>query len=215
MAIPLVREEDASSETFLLKNYKGLVFDCDGTLVNSMEYYYNGWTPLYRKHGLNFTRQRFYTLAGVPVRQIIEIILGENKRCFDDKFVDSFLEEKKLINDIRRTNRDAPTEITCVTKIVKQLHGKIPMAVASSGQKNLVQEDLTNHNLLKYFDTVVTVEDVATGKPAPDLYLEACKRINVDPKNCIGFEDAVLGIQSLQSANMDSVDVTKFKNYPN
>ena len=90
----------------------------------------------------------------------------------------------------------------------------MPIAVASSGQKFLVQEDLKNHDLLKYFDAVVTVEDVVKGKPAPDIYLEACKRINVGPEHCIGYEDAVLGIESLHAANMDVVNVTEFKRYP-
>ena len=215
MGKELVSETNSTSEEFLLQNYKGLVFDCDGTLINSMEFYYNGWIPLYDKYNLNFPKERFYALAGVPVRRIIEIILEENNRSFDDSFVDSFLNEKKLINDSRRSKGEAPTEITCVTKIVKSLYGKIPMAVASSGQKFLVQEDLKNHDLLKYFQTVVTVEDVINGKPAPDIYLEACRRIKVAPENCIGYEDAVLGISSLQAANVAAVDVTKFIGYPN
>ena len=215
MGKELVSETNSTSEEFLLQNYKGLVFDCDGTLINSMEFYYNGWIPLYEKHALNFPKERFYALAGVPVRRIIEIILEENNRSFDDSFVDSFLNEKKLINDSRRSKGEAPTEITCVTKIVKSLYGKLPMAVASSGQKFLVQEDLKNHDLLKYFQTVVTVEDVINGKPAPDIYLEACRRIKVAPENCIGYEDAVLGISSLQAANVAAVDVTKFIGYPN
>ena len=214
MGDELVNEENSTAESFLLQNYKGLVFDCDGTLINSMEFYYNGWIPLYEKHSLIFPKDRFYSLAGVPVRRIIEIILKENNREFDDNFVDSFLNEKKLINDSRRSSGEAPTEITCVTKIVKSLYGKIPMAVASSGQKFLVQEDLKNHDLLKYFETVVTVEDVVNGKPAPDIYLEACKRINVAPEDCIGYEDAVLGISSLRAANVAAVDVTKFSGYP-
>ena len=215
MGKELVSETNSTSEEFLLQNYKGLVFDCDGTLINSMEFYYNGWIPLYDKYNLNFPKERFYALAGVPVRRIIEIILEENNRSFDDSFVDSFLNEKKLINDSRRSKGEAPTEITCVTKIVKSLYGKLPMAVASSGQKFLVQEDLKNHDLLKYFQTVVTIEDVINGKPAPDIYLEACRRIKVAPENCIGYEDAVLGISSLQAANVAAVDVTKFIGYPN
>jgi beta-phosphoglucomutase-like phosphatase (HAD superfamily) len=214
MSSNMIKEGDAKSENFLVENYKGLIFDCDGTLINSMEYYYNGWIPLYQKHGLKFPRERFYALAGVPVRKIIEIVLEENNKTVDAILIDSILEEKKLINSNRRANGEAPTEITCVTKIVKELYGKLPIAVASSGQKFLVQEDLKNHDLLKYFDAVVTVEDVAKGKPAPDLYLEACKRINVCPEHCIGYEDAVLGIESLYAANMDAVNVTEFKGYP-
>ena len=80
----LIKEENATSETFLSNSYKGIIFDCDGTLVNSMEYYFDGWKPLYEKRGLDFPRDRFYALAGVPVRRIIQIILEENKVGFDD-----------------------------------------------------------------------------------------------------------------------------------
>ena len=170
---------------------------------------------MYEKRGLDFPRDRFYALAGVPVLRIIQIILEENKVDFDDDIVDDILEEKKTINTERRAQGEAPTEISCVSRIAKQLHRKIPMAVASSGQKFLVEEDLRNHNLIDLFDAVVTIEDVKNGKPAPDIYIEACRRINVDPRDCIGFEDAVLGISSLHAANMDAVDVTKFKGYPN
>ena len=142
MSKTLIEEENATSEKFLSDNYKGIVFDCYGTLVNSMEYYYNGWKPLYEKRCLDFPRDRFYALAGVPVRRIIQIILEENKVGFDDDIVNDILEEKKILNTERRAQGESPTEITCVSRIAKQLHGKIPMAVASSGQKFLVEEDL-------------------------------------------------------------------------
>ena len=129
MSNNMINEEDAKSTNFLIKNYKGVIFECDGTLINSMEYYYNGWIPLYQKHGLQFSRERFYSLAGVPVRRIIEIVLEENNITVDETLVDSFLEEKKLINNSRRSNGEAPTEVTCVTRIVKDLYG---MGVANT-----------------------------------------------------------------------------------
>ena len=210
----IVGEEDASSKNFLLKNYKGLVFDCDGTLVNSMEYFFTGWEILCQQHGLVFSKERFFSLAGTPVRRIVEIILEDNGKPIDDSWIDSFLVEKRALHKNRRDNGEFPTEITCVTKIVKQLYGLIPMAVASSGSKVFVHEDLEHHDLLKYFNAVVTIEDVKNGKPAPDLFLEACKRIQIDSKLCIGYEDAVLGIESLHAAQMDAVNVTTFVEYP-
>merc|ERR1711936_1567014 len=101
MSKNLIKEQNATSENFLLDSYNGIVFDCDGTLVNSMEYYFIGWKPLYEKRGLDFPRDRFYALAGVPVR-IIKIILEENKMGFDDDLVNDILEEKKLVNTYRR-----------------------------------------------------------------------------------------------------------------
>ena len=210
----IIDEKDATSNKYLLENYKGLVFDCDGTLVNSMEYFFKGWEMLCKKHELTFSKDRFYSLAGTLVRRIVEIILEDNSRPVDDPWIDSFLSEKREFHKSRRAEGDFPTEITCVTKIVKDLHGKIPMAVASSGAKIFVTEDLKQHDLIKYFDAIVTVEDVKNGKPAPDLFLEACKRIQIDPKHCLGYEDANIGIQSLHAAEMHAVNVTKFTEYP-
>lgn len=211
----IIDEKDATSHKFLLENYKGLVFDCDGTLVNSMEYFFKGWEMLCKKHELVFSKDRFYSLAGTPVRKIVEIILEDNNKTIQDSWIDSFLSEKRKFHKSRRENGDFPTEITCVTKIVKDLHGKIPMAVASSGAKVFVHEDLQQHDLIKYFDAIVTVEDVENGKPAPDLFLEACKRIKIEPTCCLGYEDANIGIQSLHAAKMHAVNVTKFSDYPN
>ena len=214
MGNKMLDEKDATSNKFLLENYKGLVFDCDGTLVNSMEYFFTGWEMLCNKHEMTFTKERFFALAGTPVRKIVEIILEDNNRPIDNSWIDSFLIEKREFHKSRRAQGEFPTEITCVTKIVKALHGKIPMAVASSGSKQFVHEDLQQHDLTKYFDAVVTVEDVKNGKPAPDLFLEACKRIQIDPKCCLGYEDADIGIQSLHAAEMHAVNVTKFAEYP-
>ena len=209
-----IRQGDATNEKLLLEKYKGLVFDCDGTLVNSMEYFFHGWEKLCKQHDLAFTKEKFYSLAGTPVRRIVEIILEDNSRTIDATWIDSFLVEKRAFHKDRRDKGEFPTEITCVTNVVKQLHGKIPMAVASSGSKVFVREDLEHHDLVKYFDAIVTVEDVKNGKPAPDLFLEACKQINIDPKLCLGYEDAVIGMESLHAAEMDAVNVTKFEEYP-
>ena len=215
MVSNMITQEDASSAKYLLENYKGLVFDCDGTLVNSMEYFFEGWKSLCKKHNLIFPKDRFFSLAGTPVRRIVEIILEDNNRSIDDTWVDSFLVEKRAFHKNRRDEGEFPTEITCVTNIVKELHGKIPLAVASSGSKVFVREDLEHHDLLKYFQAVVTVEDVKNGKPAPDLFLEACRQIKIEPIDCIGYEDATIGIESLHAAGMDAVNVTTFKEYPN
>merc|ERR1712007_175836 len=104
-----------------------------------------------------------------------------------------------------------PGEIDCVTKIVKENFAKkesegfLPMAVASSGDKAHVHADLERNDLLKYFEAIVTVEDVpkGRGKPNPDLFLLACEKLNIEPKYCRGFEDADLGMQALEAAEME------------
>jgi len=88
------------------------------------------------------------------------------------------------------------------------------MAVASSGIRSHVLASLQEHGLLEYFDAVVTCEDIVNPKPAPDIFLEAAKRINCDPKRCRGFEDADIGMTALKAAGMQAVDVRLLKEYP-
>jgi beta-phosphoglucomutase-like phosphatase (HAD superfamily) len=106
---------------------------------------------------------------------------------------------------------DAVVEIAC------RYHGKVPMAVASSGWRDHVLKGLERIGILHLFDTVVTAdeEEVKRGKPHPDIFLVAAKRLGVDPAYCIGFEDADFGIQALNSAGyMYSSDVRLLQRYP-
>jgi beta-phosphoglucomutase-like phosphatase (HAD superfamily) len=105
--------------------------------------------------------------------------------------------------------------ITCVVDIVKKYHKKLPMAVASSGNREHVLHSLRMNGLEEYFDAIITCEDVSNPKPAPDIFLLAAKRINCDPSKCRGFEDGDIGILALQRAGMEVIDVRKFESYPN
>lgn len=213
--MPPILANDLRPDQRVPEGIQALVFDCDGTLVNSMVFFWKGWEGLVAKYNLNFTQQRFYELAGSPVRRIVEIILEESGRDIDQGWIDMFLEEKFALIRARRANNEFPEEIGCVTDIVKAYHGKLPLAVASSGDKQHVLADLKLNNLLKYFDAIVTVEDVANGKPEPDLFLEAARQLGVAPERCAGYEDADLGIESLKRAGFPVInDVRKLQNYP-
>ena len=101
-----------------------------------------------------------------------------------------------------------------VIDIVKKYHGKIPMAVASSGYRENVMQSLKSNGLLEYFDAVVTCEDITNSKPAHDIFLEAARRIGCDPTFCRGFEDAETGMQALVAAGMEAIDVRLMDGYP-
>jgi|EP00945_MAST-04E_sp_MAST-4E-sp1_P007460 beta-phosphoglucomutase-like phosphatase (HAD superfamily) len=192
----------------------GLVFDCDGTLVDTMFFYWHSWEVICEKYGIKFDMKRFFSFAGVPVRDIYQTLIDEQFTDGRPKpDLDQLLEEKhEIVKEDRKVNPPGP--IKCVVDIVKKYHGKIPMAVASSGKRECVHEDLRRNGLTGYFDAVVTCEDVVNGKPAPDIFLLACKKINVPPEKCRGFEDADLGMVSLNRAGMDAVDVRLMPDYP-
>lgn len=104
--------------------------------------------------------------------------------------------------------------IEMVVDIARKYHGKVPLAVASSGNREHVMATLRNEGILDLFDAVVTAEDIANPKPAPDIFLLAAHKIGCDPTKCRGFEDAEVGMKALRAAGMEAIDVRKMPGYP-
>lgn len=208
--------ETARLESFLPKA-KALVFDCDGTLLDTMPIYYESWKRTCDEVGLQFPMERFYSTAGMPVVDIFRILIQE--QCGNNSLLCPLECEKKKKQhhaDIESEGRLA-MPIDVVVEIAMKHHGKIPMAVASSGWRDHVLEGLERVGILHLFDTVVTADEdeVERGKPHPDIFLVAAKRLGVDPAYCVGFEDADFGIQALNSAGyMYSSDVRLLHRYP-
>ena len=142
---------------------EGLIFDCDGTLVDTMFFYWHSWEVICKKYGIEFDMKRFFSFAGVPVRDIYQTLVDEqftDGRAKPD--IDQILVEKHaIVKEDRDVNPPGP--IKCVVDIVKKYHGKIPMAVASSGKRECVHADLERNGLKDYFDAIVTCEDVTNG----------------------------------------------------
>ncbi len=185
---------------------KGLVFDCDGTLANTMPLHWRAWSLITQRHNLHFPEDRFYSLGGVPSRDILKMLAEEQGRSFDHIAVAHEKEELylPLMAEVE--------PIHAVVEIAKANHGKIPMAVASGGTQKIICQVLEHLKIRHLFDTVVTSEMVENQKPAPDIFLEAARRIGVDPKFCRGYEDTDLGMTAIRSAGMDAVDVRQWHN---
>lgn len=203
-----------------LTHAKALVFDCDGTLLDTMPIYYQSWKRTCEEVGLSFSLERFYQMAGMPVVDIFRILIAEQKRYqkIDFQYTAEELEKmkKKHHSDIEIEGHIAEP-INVVVDIAKHFYKKIPMAVGSSGWRDHVIHGLRRANILHLFDAVVTADEdeVGKGKPDPDIFLVAARRLGVDPKYAIGFEDADLGIQSVISAGYHTVvDVRKMYMYP-
>ena len=183
---------------------KGLVFDCDGTLANTMPLHWRAWSMITQRHNLHFPKDRFYSLGGVPSRDILKMLAEEQGRSFDHIAVAHEKEEAYL-------PLMAQVEpIHAVVEIARAHHGKIPMAVASGGTQKIICQVLEHLKIRHLFDAVVTSEMVTNQKPAPDIFLEAARRIGVDPKFCRGYEDTDLGMTAIRAAGMDAVDVRQW-----
>jgi beta-phosphoglucomutase family hydrolase len=183
---------------------KGLIFDCDGTVADTMPLHYKAWVAALGEHGVEFPEALFYEMAGIPTPRIIEIL---NERHSHQIPVDYTARHKDALFEemIPQVQAIAP-----VVEVVRQYSGKLPMAVATGGARGVVTKTLHALDLMQYFQTLVTADDVKHGKPAPDIFLEAARRINVPPEQCCGFEDADLGMQAIRAAGMVAIDIRKY-----
>ena len=180
---------------------RGLVFDCDGTIADTMPLHYEAWVAALREYGAEFPEAMFYELAGVPTAKIIEIL---NERHGHDMPVQQTADEKEAIY-VQLVPRVLPVEP--VVQLVRQYAGRLPMAVATGGTRAICSKTLSSLGLLDFFQSIVTADDVAHGKPAPDIFLEAARRLGVPPEQCYAFEDGELGLQSARAAGMTAVDI--------
>jgi beta-phosphoglucomutase family hydrolase len=180
---------------------QALIFDCDGTLADTMPLHWKAWQDITRRYGLEFSEERFYKLGGVPSRDILKMLSDEQNRPLDP-LVASREKEAAYMPHLPKVRAIEP-----VAKIVRENAGKLPMAVASGGLQEHITEVLEHLGLLQYFQAVVTSEFVKRQKPAPDIFLEAARRLGVPPQFCRAYEDTDLGLQAIRAAGMEAVDV--------
>ncbi len=180
---------------------EGLIFDCDGTIVDTMPIHYAAWCSTTAEHGLEFSEERFYALGGVSPFEVLRKLSEEQGVNIDSEAV-TFQKEAKYMELIG----DA-AEIPEVMQVVRESHGNLPMAIASGGTHETVEGILQHCGIRHYFDAIVTSQDVEKPKPAPDTFLEAARRINVAPEKCRAYEDADMGIKAILAAGMEPVDV--------
>ncbi len=180
---------------------RGLIFDCDGTLADTMPLHWQAWRLIAQRYGLHFPEDRFYSLGGVPARDILKMLADEQGRSLDHIAVAHEKEEAYLLS----LSQVGP--IHAVVEIAKANYGKLPMAVASGGTEKIIHMVLDHLKIRHLFNAVVTSEMVQNQKPAPDIFLEAARRIGVEPKICRAYEDTDLGLQAIRAAGMEAVDV--------
>jgi HAD superfamily hydrolase (TIGR01509 family) len=180
---------------------RGLIFDCDGTIADTMPLHYQSWVACFRKYGREFPEKTFYEFAGMPTTKIIEIF--NEKHGYGIPVAEAALYKEELFE----TSLHEVVPIEPVVQLVRKYHGILPMAVASGGTLSIVRKTLQAIGLENSFVTVVTADDVKHGKPAPDIFLEAARRLSLPPRLCCAFEDGDLGLLSAQAAGMMVVDI--------
>lgn len=183
---------------------EGLIFDCDGTLADSMPLHLKAWRETLQRHGAQFPEDLFYRLGGVSAPRLVEMLNELNGLEMDPQEVS---EEKEVLAEELLRNVEP---IHIVVETARSHRGRLRMAVASGGVKPNVVATLNTLGIADWFDTVVTHEDVAHPKPAPDTFLEAARRIGVPPEKCLVFEDSETGLEAAYRAGMAGVDVREW-----
>ncbi|MGZ3772554.1 MAG: HAD family hydrolase [Pseudobdellovibrionaceae bacterium] len=178
-------------------DFKGLLFDFDGTVVDTMSTHLKAWNKGLAEYGLTLSKEQHMAWAGRPTRVIVQLLNEMHKTNISSE---EFLKQKEFhffasLHEVK--------EINSVMEIVKHYHGSLPMAVVTGSRRPAVEKVLTQLNLTNYFDDLVCAEDYTKGKPAPDCFLLGASRLGVNPKECLAFEDAPLGIEAAKTAGMN------------
>ncbi len=180
---------------------RGLIFDCDGTLVDSMPLHWRAWDTVCQRHGIDFAEERFYAMGGVPSKKILGMLKTEQGLDFDPAQVSREKEEAylQLMREVKL--------IEPVAEIARAHYGKIPLGVATGGRTQFIRPLLEGLGVMDWFDALVTSDDVENPKPAPDTFLKAAALMGVPAEDCRAYEDTDLGMEAIRAAGMEAVDV--------
>ena len=182
-------------------DFRAYLFDCDGTIADSMPLHYIAWKKALAEWTCVYPEELFYSWGGKPGR---EIIADLNKMQGLNMPIEALAARKEALYLEQLPQLKGIPE---VLEHIEAQHGRIPFAVVSGSRRESVVGSLSVLNLLDKFDTIVAAEDYKNGKPAPDAFLLAAHRLGVAPKDCLVFEDTALGIQAATAAGMASVMV--------
>jgi beta-phosphoglucomutase family hydrolase len=182
----------------------GLIFDCDGTLADTMPLHYEAWAATVTEFKLSLEEDRFYALGGWPSRSVAELLIVEAHLTADPQVIADRKEARFL------SMLDRVTAIEPVVAEARAARGKLPMAVATGATSDVCERILRTIGIRDWFETVVAADHVARHKPEPDVFLEAARRIGVDPARCRVYEDADPGLEAARRALMECVDVRRW-----
>jgi beta-phosphoglucomutase family hydrolase len=181
--------------------FKAYLFDCDGTIVDSMPLHYVAWKKVLSQWGCDFGEELFYSWGGMPVAEIIAAL---NVRSGLAMPVHEVMRRKEaMYYEILPQLKAVPE----VLEHIQTSYGKIPFAVVSGSTRDSVTRSLKMLGILDRFDTLVCAGDYTKSKPDPEPFLIAAERLGVKPEDCLVFEDTEMGIQAATAAGMASVKV--------
>ncbi len=183
---------------------RGVIFDLDGTIADTMPVHYVAYRNILKEYDIDFPVELFQALAGIPAIGVMERINETYGTSMDAEKVgmQKEMEYERLMHLMK--------PVDPVVELIREAHGKLPMAVGTGGYKRLAWKTLDILGLKDYFPILVASEDVERHKPFPDTFLKCAELMGVEPRYCQVFEDGRLGLEAARAAGMMAVDVTGF-----
>ncbi|HUY81525.1 MAG TPA: HAD family phosphatase [Acidobacteriaceae bacterium] len=181
--------------------FQAYLFDCDGTIADSMPLHYIAWRQALSEQGCDFPEDIFYQWGGMPVHEIISTLNRQQGLSMDVEAV-AHRKEGLYYEYLPRL-----TAVPEVLDVIESAHGALPFAVVSGSTRPSVTASLETLNLLDKFQTLVCAGDYNRSKPHPEGFLLAAERLGVAPASCLVFEDTAMGIQAATAAGMASVKI--------
>jgi HAD superfamily hydrolase (TIGR01509 family) len=181
--------------------FQAYLFDCDGTIVDSMPLHYVAWRSALAEWNCDFPEDLFYAWGGLPVAKIISLL--NEKRGLD-------MPAEKVARKKEELYFASLPHLKAVPEVLEHIdlqYGRIPFAVVSGSTRDSVIASLRSLRLLEKFETLVCAGDYKKGKPDPEAFLIAAARLKVEPESCLVFEDTDMGIEAATAASMATVKV--------
>ncbi len=180
-----------------LLNIKGIIFDCDGTLADTMSLHYESYKEAFKEFGLELKEEIFYTYAGGKYTEVLPKLI--DNQLFSGTIEDIHERKKQIIKWKLDHVHIRPTEIV---KLIPLFYGKYKLAVASSGSQVSVNLILKKLAIYDFFEIIVTSENLIRSKPDPEIFIRTSKLLNLKPEECFVFEDSQDGIEAACIAKM-------------
>jgi HAD superfamily hydrolase (TIGR01509 family) len=177
---------------------QAILFDCDGTLVDTMAVHREVWDRIFARYGFAITDEWWDIWANVAllpfVREVIPDASPELADGLNDEAMPLYLEALHRIEPLEH-----------VIQVARDFHGTVPLAVVTGGYRDVVVPTLDAAGITGLFDIIVTADDVVRSKPAPDVYVLAMQRLAADPARCVVYEDSEIGMMSARDAGVGRI----------
>ena len=175
---------------------RGAIFDMDGTLLNTERFYTQAWVETADKFNLPRKPELAKAMSGSNIKVMPDILHSFYPDVDALQYVDTVVQ---FCKDKTKENLELMPGVNEILLFFKSQN--ISMAVASSSNKDSIIENLQRSNILSFFDAIVGGNEVSNSKPAPDIFIKAAEKLNLNPKDCYVFEDSFNGVKAGHAAN--------------